>query len=116
MSSTGIALGLKKGYPVTSKPVAPRPASKKGRCGKKVKMVRELIREVAGLMPYEKRVLDMIKTGGTAAEKRIYKFTKNRVRRIHYLIFIQSLICLVFVVGNAQACFAKARRNEVLLR
>merc|ERR1719215_48146 len=30
-------------------------------------------------MPYEKRILDMIKTGGTTAEKRIYKFTKGRL-------------------------------------
>lgn len=31
-------------------------------------------------MPYEKRILDMIKTGGASAEKRIYKFAKRRVR------------------------------------
>ena len=44
-----------------------------------MKFVREIVREVAGLMPYEKRVLDMIKTGGTSAEKRIYKFAKRRL-------------------------------------
>jgi hypothetical protein len=31
-------------------------------------------------MPYEKRILDMIKSGGSSAEKRIYKFSKKRVR------------------------------------
>ncbi|KAE8876643.1 hypothetical protein PF005_g3304 [Phytophthora fragariae] len=79
MSSTGIAVGLNKGFPVNKKQVAPRIASRKGRAGKKTKLVREIVREVVGLMPYEKRILDMIKSGGSSAEKRIYKFSKKRL-------------------------------------
>lgn len=41
--------------------------------------MREVVREVAGLAPYEKRILDIIKTGGTTSEKRAYKFAKNRL-------------------------------------
>ncbi len=37
------------------------------------------MREVAGLAPYEKRVLDMIKVGGSSAEKRMYKFAKRKL-------------------------------------
>lgn len=30
-------------------------------------------------MPYEKRILDMIKTGGASSEKRMYKYAKARL-------------------------------------
>lgn len=31
------------------------------------------------MMQYERRLLDMLKTGGTSAEKRMYKFAKKRL-------------------------------------
>ena len=42
-------------------------------------MVRDLVSEVVGMNPYERRLLDMLKTGGAGAEKRMYKFAKRRV-------------------------------------
>ena len=47
--------------------------------GKRVLLCREIAREVVGLAPYERRILDMIKTGGSAADKRVYKFAKRRL-------------------------------------
>ena len=79
MSSTGIAVGLKKGYPVEKRVAAVRPSQKKGTISKRTKMVRDLVGEVVGLAPYEKRLMDMLKTGGTSAEKRMYKYAKRRV-------------------------------------
>lgn len=46
---------------------------------KRTKMCKEIAREVCGLSPYERRILDMIKTGGSAADKRVYKFAKKRI-------------------------------------
>lgn len=45
---------------------------------KKVKFVRELVREVAGLAPYEKRVIELLKVG---KDKRALKVAKRKVRQ-----------------------------------
>jgi len=39
----------------------PKPNVRRGNLSKRVRQIREIIREVAGLAPYEKRVLDVIK-------------------------------------------------------
>jgi hypothetical protein len=65
------------------------------RLTKRVKLVREVVREMAGLTPYEKRILDMIKVGGASAEKRMYKFAKKRVSSTCSLPAIPfSVVCL----------------------
>ena len=49
------------------------------RASKRTLLCRSIAREVVGLAPYERRILDMIKTGGSSADKRIYKFAKRRL-------------------------------------
>ncbi|CAM9837615.1 unnamed protein product [Heterosigma akashiwo] len=70
---------MTKGFPVEKREKKTRPKHRKGKKGKRVAVVREVIREVSGLMPYERRMLDMVKTGGVGSEKRIYKFAKRRL-------------------------------------
>merc|ERR1711976_407056 len=79
MTRTGIALGKNGGHATTERERAAKPSRRKGALGKRVSLCREIAREVAGLSPYERRILDMIKTGGSAADKRIYKFAKRRL-------------------------------------
>ena len=72
-----IAVGRNKGFE-TEKRV--RPARRaKGAKTAKLATCREVCREVAGLLPYERRLLDMLKTGGASSEKRMYKFAKKRL-------------------------------------
>lgn len=79
--ASGIAVGKNKGHIVTRRDVSGTriARSKKGKTSLKTKNVRSLIREVAGLAPYEKRLLDMIKVMGSAADKRLYKLAKKRL-------------------------------------
>ena len=46
---------------------------------KRTDMCRQIAREVAGFAPYERRIRDMIITGGSSADKRVYKFAKRRL-------------------------------------
>ncbi|GMH91382.1 hypothetical protein TL16_g12042, partial [Triparma laevis f. inornata] len=79
MAVTGLAKGKNAGHKIAKIAKAARPSQRKGRLGKRVALCREIAREVVGLSPYERRILDMIKTGGASAEKRIYKFAKRRL-------------------------------------
>lgn len=56
---------------------APGPPSRSQFLSKKVKAVRDIIREVAGLAPYEKRVVELLKVG---KDKRALKVAKKKVR------------------------------------
>eukprot|EP00620_Florenciella_sp_RCC1587_P016484 CAMPEP_0182575646 /NCGR_PEP_ID=MMETSP1324-20130603/30980_1 /TAXON_ID=236786 /ORGANISM="Florenciella sp., Strain RCC1587" /LENGTH=101 /DNA_ID=CAMNT_0024791241 /DNA_START=93 /DNA_END=398 /DNA_ORIENTATION=+ len=75
--STGIAVGLSKGFPTEKK--SRGPARCKGAATAKATLCREVVREVSGLLAYERRLMDMLKIGGASAEKRMYKFAKKRL-------------------------------------
>merc|ERR1711937_499856 len=77
---SGIAVGLNKGHVVDKiANKAQKPSRRKGTLGKRVSVVREVIREVVGLAPYEKRLLDILKTGANNPDKKVYKMAKNRL-------------------------------------
>lgn len=56
-------------------PASLRPASQ--RLSKRVKLVRDIVREVAGQAPYEKRLMELLKVG---KDKRALKVAKRKVR------------------------------------
>ncbi|XP_003388843.1 PREDICTED: 60S ribosomal protein L36-like [Amphimedon queenslandica] len=71
-----MCVGLKKGKKVTPIAKKTRPSSMKGRLGKRVKFVREIVKEVCGLAPYEKRMVELLKV---QKDKRALKFAKRRL-------------------------------------
>ncbi|CCH58035.1 hypothetical protein TBLA_0A02360 [Henningerozyma blattae CBS 6284] len=73
---TGIAVGLNKGKQVVSMTPAAKISYKKGQSSQRTKFVRSLVREIAGLAPYERRLIDLIRNAG---EKRARKVAKKRL-------------------------------------
>lgn len=72
----GIARGINKGHKVTERPVAPKISHKKGVLSKRTDFVRSLVKEVVGLAPYERRLIELIRNGG---DKRARKLAKKRL-------------------------------------
>merc|ERR1712188_356189 len=71
-----LAYGLNKGRKVTPCPKQERPSRKKGKLNSRVKFVRDVVREVAGFAPYEKRAIELLKI---QKDKRCLKFCKKRL-------------------------------------
>merc|ERR1712216_63658 len=73
---TGLAAGVDKGKALTKFALKAKPSHRKGKLNKRVAFVREVISEVAGFSPYEKRVMELLKVG---KEKRALKVLKHRL-------------------------------------
>eukprot|EP00092_Neocalanus_flemingeri_P024020 GFUD01026054.1.p1 GENE.GFUD01026054.1~~GFUD01026054.1.p1 ORF type:complete len:121 (-),score=31.83 GFUD01026054.1:66-380(-) len=71
-----ICVGLQKGHKTTKNVLKAKPSNAKGKLTKHNKFVRDLIREVAGFAPYEKRAQELLRIG---KEKRCLKFLKKRI-------------------------------------
>eukprot|EP00761_Pharyngomonas_kirbyi_P011161 gb/GECH01011186.1/.p1 GENE.gb/GECH01011186.1/~~gb/GECH01011186.1/.p1 ORF type:complete len:111 (+),score=25.19 gb/GECH01011186.1/:1-333(+) len=74
MTRLGIRVGPKKGHPVTKlqKQKKAKPTKKK-RSGI---FAKELVREVGGFSPYERRTMELIRT---VSDKRVMRFAKKRL-------------------------------------
>ena len=75
-TKTNLAVGMDHGKVVTKLPLKQRPSYRKGKLNKRVTFVREVITEVAGFSPYEKRCLELLKVG---KEKRCLKLLKAKL-------------------------------------
>ena len=71
------------------------------RLSKRVKFVREIVREVAGLAPYEKRVTELLKVG---KDKRALKLCKKKVRCFRLLIHPSLSITVAALNPRSHGC------------
>ncbi|KAK2186382.1 hypothetical protein NP493_202g01029 [Ridgeia piscesae] len=71
-----MAVGLNKGKKVTKNVMKPRQSRRKGSLTKHAKFVRDIVRDVCGFAPYEKRALELLRI---SKDKRALKFCKKRL-------------------------------------
>merc|ERR1712026_166295 len=76
MAPTEISVGLNKGHKVTKNTSKPKVSRRKGTLNKRVKFTRDVVQEVCGLAPYEKRAIELLKVN---KDKRALKFVKKRL-------------------------------------
>jgi len=62
---------------VTVRQPAPRVSRMKGHLSKRTAFVRDVVREVSGLAPYERRIIELLRN---SKDKRARKLAKRRVR------------------------------------
>ena len=72
------------------------------RASKRVKFVRDIVREVAGLAPYERRITELLKVG---KDKRALKVAKKKVDALDFV-----LLC---ALNNDLHCTMAARSAKV---
>ncbi|KAM0690462.1 hypothetical protein Q7P36_009229 [Cladosporium allicinum] len=73
---SGIAIGLNKGHKVTPRQSKPRVSRTKGHLSKRTAFVRDIVKEVSGLAPYERRVIELLRN---SKDKRARKLAKKRL-------------------------------------
>eukprot|EP01139_Manchomonas_bermudensis_P000569 Amastigsp_a621_10399.p2 type:complete len:108 gc:universal Amastigsp_a621_10399:340-17(-) len=76
VKATGLRVGLKKGYPTQKLAKPMKISNRKGTLNKRTKFVREVVREVVGFAPYERRLIELLRVGH---DKRALKYAKSRL-------------------------------------
>ncbi|KAF4587721.1 60S ribosomal protein L36 [Ophiocordyceps camponoti-floridani] len=75
-AKTGLVVGPNRGFKTTPRVCKPRPSRTKGHLSKRTAFVREVVKEVAGLAPYERRVIELLRN---SKDKRARKLAKKRL-------------------------------------
>lgn len=73
---SGISVGLNKGFVITKHTPAARNVVNKAKASKRSKFVKDVVREVAGFAPYERRLIDLCRNN---LDKRALRLAKRKL-------------------------------------
>ena len=117
-AKSGIFVGKNSGFVVTKVEVNPKkgkPSYRKGSLGQRVKFVRDVIKEVAGFAPYERRMIDLIRIGDASKDKKAMQVAKKRLgghrRGKAKKNYIKEVVAIQKKAAKDAAAKEKARRE-----
>lgn len=99
--------GTNKGHPTTAIEKTAKPSHRKGIQSARTKLVRSVVREVAGFAPYERRVMELLRN---SKDKRARKLTKKRVSVMH----LNNLVLLRIIYSSVH-CFVPSVKSRSLV-
>ena len=84
MAKSGVAVGLNRGFIVTKTKevhdkLKQKKSHRKGKLHPRVTAVRAIVQEICGLAPYERKMMEMIRTGNQKKEKRAVILARRRL-------------------------------------
>ena len=86
MVKSGYFVGLNHGHIVTKPKEHPNhrrvnTSHRKGRASKRVTAIRSIVQEIAGFSPYERKMIEMLRTGDATKEKKALKMARHKLGR-----------------------------------
>ncbi len=111
---SGIFVGLNKGF-ITEAPKVRHDAFKKdkshrkGRCSARAKALREVMVEVTGLSPFQRKMMEMLKTGDSVKEKKAVRVARKRTGSHKRAQLVRDKIANII---QAQAAAARAAKSK----
>ena len=86
MVKSGYFIGLNHGHVVSVPKENPNhrrdnTSNRKGRTTKRNQAIRSLVQEIAGFSPYERKIIEMLRTGDAIKEKKAMKMARRKLGR-----------------------------------
>ena len=114
---SGIFVGLNKGF-ITTPPKVRHDAFKKekshrkGRQSARLQAVRQVMVEVTGLSPFQRKMMEMLKTGDAVKEKKAVRLARKRTGSHKRAQLVRDKIAAIIQAQAAAARAAKQAKKE----
>ena len=114
VQKSGIFVGLNKGHIVTKPKAHPNAFKKnlsmrKGRLHPRVQAIRDVMVEVTGLSPFQRKMMEMLKTGDSVKEKKAVRIARKRTGSHQRAQKIRDKLALLI---QAQDAAQRAQKKE----